>query len=565
MKGLYPEASVPLRVILEKLTLLYGEQQAQLIFESLQDILKAFNGNVPHSLHDTPRTLSLTEKDALLIAYGDHIQDNAQVPLQTMHSLAEKYLKNIVTGIHFLPFFPYTSDDGFSVVDYLAIDPALGTWGDVSAFTPNFKLMFDLVINHISQKSAWFQAYLRDEAPYNEYFIAVDPATDLSLVTRPRALPLLSPFETLSGTKHVWTTFSDDQIDLNYENPHLLLEMLKVLLFYVEQGADLIRLDAIAFLWKQIGTTSIHLEQTHAVVQLMRAVLDVVAPNVTIITETNVPHDENISYFGDGYSEAQMVYQFALPPLVLHTFRTGDATALTEWAKTIQAPSNRASYFNFLASHDGIGIRPVTGILNAEEINVLVQLTTDHGGLVSYKHNSDGSQSPYELNITYFDAITHPSVTNQDPTTAIKRFLCSQSIMLSLVGMPGIYFSSLFGSRNWVEGVKQTGRNRTINREKLNLTQLSAELAQPDSLRARVFNGYKDLLKRRGSSAAFHPLGKQRILDTGSTIFAVERVSPDGEQRALVLHNVSEQVATVNLPEATYTLQPYAYLWMIEQ
>src|SRR5690606_35016656 len=108
---------------------------------------------------------------------------------------------------------------------------------------------------------------------------------------------------------------SADQVDLNFKNPAVLLATTRALLFYVEHGAKFIRLDAIAYLWKEIGTPCIHLPQTHQVIQLMRAVLDEVAPDVRLITETNVPHPDNISYFGAGTNEAQLVYNFALPPL----------------------------------------------------------------------------------------------------------------------------------------------------------------------------------------------------------------------------------------------------------
>jgi len=407
--------------------------------------------------------------------------------------------------------------------------------------------MFDAVFNHISARSEWFRAFLRGEAPYRDYFLTVDPGTDLSLVRRPRTLPLLTPFETSRGTQYVWTTFSDDQIDLNIGNPDVLLELIRVLLFYVRQGADLIRLDAIAYLWKTVGTPCIHLEQTHLVIQLMRDILDIAAPSTLLVTETNVPHDENVSYFGNGTNEAQMVYQFALPPLVLHTFRTGSARALSQWA-AVERVSDRTTFFNFLASHDGIGVQPARGILREEEITALVELAQAHGGFVSYKNNSDGSHSPYELNITYFDAITHPEVSATNPSLACQRFLCAQAIMLAVVGVPGIYFHSLFGSRNDREGVEKTGRYRTINREKLNADDLLADLRNPATIRSQVYSQYTRLLKIRTGEPAFHPLGYQRVLDAGDSVFGLERLAPDGIQRVVALHNVAGQIVEAAFP-----------------
>jgi sucrose phosphorylase len=423
-------------------------------------------------------------------------------------------------------------------VDYRKVDLALGDWDDLTAMQRDFRLMFDGVINHISSQSEWFKAFLNNDPQYADYFIVVKDSPDLSKVVRPRALPLLTIFQTPSGEKRVWTTFSDDQIDLNYQNPEVLLEILDVLLTYVERGATFIRLDAIAYLWKEIGTSCIHLPQTHQVIQFLRTVLDQVAPYVQLITETNVPHEANLSYFGDGRNEAQLVYNFALPPLVLHTFRVGDASTLSNWAKGLTLPSDHVTFFNFLASHDGIGLNPARGILSTNEIEALVEKTLEHGGLVSYKHNSDGSQSPYEMNINYFDALSNPQ-GNEPLELQADRFMSAQAVMLSLVGVPGIYFHSLFGSRGWRAGVNLTGRNRTINRQKFDLAALENELADSSSLRYRVFHPYIQLLRARGVSSAFHPHGSQQVLDYGKAIFAVLRCSPDGNQRVLCLHNVS--------------------------
>ncbi|MEM6283346.1 MAG: sugar phosphorylase [Chloroflexota bacterium] len=543
-----------------KLIRLYGEDAAHQTYEQITTIMAP--------LHEgTPDKLAVSEQDVILICYGDHVQADDAPPLEALHNFLKSHVHPTINSVHILPFFPWSSDDGFSVIDYYAVDPALGDWPHVRAMNADFRLMFDAVFNHMSSQSDWFQKYLAGEAPYNDYFVDVPPETDLSAVVRPRALPLLSPYETVDGTKHVWTTFSDDQIDLNIKNPAVLIELLKILRFYIEQGASLIRLDAIAFLWKEIGTSSIHLEETHLVIQLMRDYLNVIAPDVIIITETNVPHEENISYFGDGTNEAQLVYQFPLPPLVLHTLAAGDTTHLTQWAQSLEPLGEQTTFFNFTASHDGIGLRPVTGILSADEIETLVSRTKSHGGHVSYKNNSDGSQSPYEMNITYFDAITDSAITAAQPETAVKRFLVSQAIPMALAGVPGIYFSSLFGARNWTEGVAQTGRNRTINRRKFDSNALSADL-QSETLRGRVFAEMMKLLEHRRKSPALHPLAKQTVLDCGPHVFAVLREAENGHV-LLALHNVTGDIADVTLPEADIEkfgevadLQPYEIRWI---
>ena len=565
--------------LLSHLSYLYGDEAAVSLLGRVESLLEAHRAHIP------AQEAALSERDSLLITYGDQIQAPNEKPLQTLHVFCNQHIRDIVSGVHILPFYPWTSDDGFSVSDYRQVDPALGEWQDVSAMQAHFRLMFDAVINHISSQSAWFQAFLNDDPPYRDYFIVAQESPLLVQVVRPRALPLLTIFHTPSGEKRLWTTFSADQIDLNYKNPEVLLDILDILLLYAEQGASFLRLDAIAYLWKELGTPCIHLPQTHHVIQFLRAALDEVAPHVQLITETNVPHAENLSYFGDGTNEAQLVYNFALPPLTLHTFHTGDARTLSDWARTLTLPSDKTTFFNFLASHDGIGLNPARGILSQADIDSLVETTLAHGGLVSYKHNADGTQSPYEMNINYFDALSSPSMLqdvypqqadHETVNVQVDRFIAAQAIMLSLIGVPGIYFHSLFGSRGWMEGVKITGHNRTINREKLRLDRLESDLADENSLRHKVFTKYSKLLITRLNAPAFHPHGTQTVLELHPSVFALERTSPDGNSHALCLHNVSkEQISfSTNHNSATdlftgqevqisnITLEPYQVMWL---
>lgn len=555
--------------LLNHLVFLYGVDKAPQVMRRVEKLIANYRTRIPVT------DGKLTERDSILITYGDQVQAPNEKPLRTLGTFCKDYLANTVNGIHLLPFYPWTSDDGFSVVDYREVDPYLGSWEDISSMQNHFRLMFDGVINHISAQSEWFKGFLRDDPLYRDYFIVVEGSPDLSQVVRPRTLPLLTTFKTPFGEKQVWTTFSADQVDLNYQNPEVLLEILDILLMYVERGATFIRLDAIAYLWKEIGTTCIHLPQTHQVIQCLRAALSEIAPQVHLITETNVPHVDNLSYFGDGTNEAQLIYNFVLPPLTLHTFQTGDARLLSSWAKTLSLPSAQTTFFNFLASHDGIGLNPARGILSNEEIEALVREISEHGGLISYKQNPDGTQSPYEMNINYFDALSNPK--GAEPLDLqVDRFIAAQAILLALTGIPGIYFHSLFGSRGWSEGVKQTGRNRTINREKCQLDELQNELADENSLRSKVFSRYRQLLLARRNAPAFHPQGLQKILDFHPSVFAVERVSPDEKLRVVCYHNVSAKPVTFStnytpaknlftgqsLQGSKITLKPYQILWM---
>ncbi len=527
--------------ILEHLRALYGDEVGRATFRRIQALIADCRERMPRD----PAT-PLTERDAVLITYGDQVREPGRAPLQTLVEFCAQHLEGVVSSLHLLPFYPYSSDDGFSVLDYCAVNPALGDWEDVARLGGSFRLMFDAVVNHVSSQSVWFQGFLRDDPRYREYFIVLPAGTDLSAVIRPRTSPVLTPFRTPSGVKHVWTTFSADQIDLDYHNPVVLLEIVETLLFYLERGATLIRLDAIAFLWKQVGTTCLHLPQTHRIIQLFRAIVDQVAPGVLLITETNVPHAENLSYFGDGTNEAHLIYNFALPPLTLHAFHTGDVRVLASWARALALPSRQVTFFNFLASHDGIGLNPARGLLSDAEIAALVTRAQEHGGRVSYKSNGAGVPSPYELNISYFDALSNPNA-GEPLALQVDRFIGAHAIALSLVGLPGLYFHSLFGSRSWPAGVEKTGHNRAINREKLARAALERELADATSRRAQVFGRLAQLLRARGRHPAFNPFGEMRVLDGGASVLAVLRSSPDGDD-VLCLQNVSDQpqVATLD-------------------
>ena len=532
--------------IFDHLAFLYGEERAPSLTKRVVALLDRFRQD-HDEFHEKAGEDRISERDAILITYGDMVQEPGKADLQVLAEFLEQYVSEAISTVHILPFYPFSSDDGFSVIDYRQVNPSIGTWEEISRIGRNFRLMFDAVINHTSAQSEWFQGFLRDDSRYTDYFTVIDPGTDLSSVFRPRSSPLLTPVRTPSGEKLVWTTFSADQVDLNFRSPDLLIEIIETLLYYIDQGAEFLRLDAVTFLWKEIGTSSANLPQTHRIIQLLRTVLNQVAPHVTIITETNIPHKENISYFGDGFNEAHMVYNFALPLLTIHAFCDENAGILSDWAATLDFPSTHTTYFNFLAGHDGIGIQPVRDILSQQDIDQLIERATKIGGYVSEKSNSDGSLSPYEININFLDMLKEVSNPNEDTDLVVNRFLTSQAIMLALRGVPGIYFHSLFGSQSWHEGVERTGRYRTINREKLMTDELQADLANPQSLRYWVYHGFINLLKKRNANPAFHPNSDQRVIHCHESIFALLRSSLDGNSQILCLHNVSNQGLDVSI------------------
>ena len=523
--------------IKKRLQKLYKENSEYLLKE-IREKINNFNYSIEKS-----NEYKLNEKKSILITYGDSIKGNGH-PLNILENFMEKYVENSINTVHVLPFFPYSSDDGFSVIDYKKVNPELGTWKDIKNFSKHYYLMFDAVINHISSESDWFKGFLKNDPKYKDYFITVDKDTDLSSVTRPRALPLLTKFDTSEGEKYVWTTFSEDQIDLNYKNPDLLLDIIDVLLFYVKNGATLLRLDAIGYMWKEIGTICIHLEQTHEVIKLFKDIFDSIKREVIIVTETNVPHKENVSYFGNGKDEAQMVYNFSLPPLVLNAYQIKSSKHLSKWASKLEYPSEGTTFFNFLASHDGIGLMPVKDILSKEEVDNLINKVEKNEGKVSYKTNSDGSTSPYEMNINYFDALYDQEDSMEEN---INKFLGAYFIAFSLRGIPGIYIHSLLGSRNWVEGIKKLGYNRAINRKKLDYEKLKEELEDRSSLRYKVFNGMKKMLEIRKKHTSFSPKSDQEILNISENVFVIKRKSE--EETIIAISNLSPKRITIDLKE----------------
>ena len=528
------------------LTHLYGPRAGEVqrrIGQHLANFRTASTASPPANTagHDAP---TWSEKDQWVICYGDSILDEGTPPLAVLDTFLQRYLGDAISGVHVLPFFPWSSDDGFSVIHYREVNSELGEWAHIQTLASHYDLMADLVLNHVSRESLWFVDYLTGSLPGRDYFIEVDPDTDVSQVTRPRSSPLLVPISTRRGTRHVWATFSEDQIDLNFENPDVLLEFVGILLFYLQQGVRIIRLDAVAFLWKRLGTSCIHLPETHTVVRLLRAIVDEIAPGTLLITETNVPHAENISYFGlerlakGAPDEAHMVYQFALPPLLLHTLTRGEATTIQTWLNSLPVLPEQCTYLNFTASHDGIGVRPLEGLLPDHERDALLELMHRFGGFVSMRSNPNGSDTPYEINITWFEAMCG---TRRGPDPwQIARFLCSQAIMLSLQGIPALYIHTLTGTLNDVEGVERSGRLRSINRRRWQLDELALLLESPSTPTHDVFHALHRLLVQRRQEPCFHPNAPQRVIETPPELLAIERGPLRNGRRLLALYNVTD-------------------------
>lgn len=552
------------------ISLVYGDSFSEMQLESLSEKISSAANVISEK-----RKSGWDEKDVVLITYADQFYNEGENALPVFTRFYNRWLSRSFSHVHLLPFYPWSSDDGFSVIDYHDVAPETGTWRDVAELKQFTSLMFDFVCNHMSAKSQWFAHYLAQKPGYEDFFISVDPQTDLSAVTRPRALPLLTPFTLDDGSvRYLWTTFSDDQVDLNFASPQVLIAMVDVLLHYLVEGARYIRLDAVGFMWKIPGTRCIHLEQTHRLIQLFRAITDAVAPGTVIITETNVPHNDNVSYFGDGENEAQMVYQFSLPPLVLHAVHRQDVRALCQWASSLELPSKQTTWFNFLASHDGIGLNPLRGILPESEILSLVETLQQEGALVNWKNNPDGTRSPYEINVTYLDALSYQDC---EDSLRIARFILAHAVLLSFPGVPAIYIQSIIGSRNDYDGVERLGYNRAINRKKYCAGEIDGELEDKNGLRNKVYCQLSALIALRRQEKAFHPDSEAFFETSGEHVFKIVRIADDGE-RITALFNFSNDIQCVlfnrqsgkdlitgiNISDMTLTLNPWQVMWIKE-
>lgn len=544
--------------IFQRLCLLYGEEEAQQYFPELERILKVYYAHKPPEKIAAEKNLlagdRFTESDVILITYGDLLRSKESSPLASLVHILEQVpgFKKAINTLHILPFFPYSSDRGFSVTDFRNVDPKLGSWQDIAKIGDSYQLMFDAVCNHTSSQSKAFQKLLSGNPEYKDIATVYQNPQDLSQedrqkIVRPRTNDVLTKFKSINGDIWVWTTFSADQIDLNYRNPKVLLWVIETLLLYVRRGADLIRLDAVTYLWQIPGTCCANLPQTHETIKLFHDIFEVVAPGVALITETNIPHHQNIAYFGNGRDEAQMVYNFALPPLVLHTFYREDTTALSQWAEHLEFPSDSCTYLNILDTHDGIGLMGVKNILAAQDINYLISRAREHGAFISYRSAANGKNEPYEINSTWFSALNLDS-GHEPLTIQIKRFVASRSIALVLKGVPGIYLHGLIGTRNDIDTVIKTKSKRDINRPIIDESVLKQQLKLPNSKLSHLSQALGKLLENRVLQRAFHPQGSQQILQLNAQCFIVLRTSLDRTEHILTITNVANQTCDLEIP-----------------
>ncbi|HIC47246.1 MAG TPA: alpha-amylase [Methylophaga aminisulfidivorans] len=569
------------QTVLHHLTAIYADTSPELSLPALcEDIINIMRLNQDYKESVSHRN-NWDQNDVILITYGNSIKKEGEAPLKTLHRFLNKEVSGYINGVHILPFFPYCSDDGFAVMDYYEVNKALGDWEDIEAIANDYRLMADLVINHGSSSGTWFKNFIKGDGPGHDYFFTTSPSPPISQVVRPRTSPLLRETETHDGTQYVWCTFSHTQVDFDFRNPEVLKEFINIVRFYLDKGVHIFRLDAVAFLWKKIGTNCLNLPETHEVVRLMRSLIQHADPDAVIITETNIPNRENLSYFGNA-NEAHCIYNFSLPPLLVNTLVTGDCFYLKQWLMSMPPAQHGTAYFNFIASHDGIGLRPAEGLLSEAEIASLISTMQQFGGRISWREGENGVKKPYEINISLFDALQ--GTTSGKDEWNIDRFICAHAIMLALEGIPGIYIHSLLATSNDVHKLEQTEQNRSINRHEWDEEALMAELSTPTSQHAQVSGLLKKLIHLRKQQRAFHPNATQFTLHLGEKLFGFWRQSMDRRQSIFCIYNITDteqplRIANLNLvvtdrwwdlisgvildgSSDVITVAPYQVLWI---
>ena len=510
-----------------------GEERLKNIVDDLVDAI-GVSAAPPQTDPAHPADL-WSQRDVALITYGDSIVDGGSKPLKVLRNFCETWLGSCVTWVHILPFFPWTSDDGFSVLDYSSVNQALGDWNDISDIATDYRLMADLVLNHCSSRSAWFENFKQGIDPGRGYFFTKGPSFDVSRVVRPRTSDLTMPVVTSEGEQQVWCTFSHDQVDFDFSNPDVLLEFTRIIRLYLDRGVRIFRLDAVAFTWKRSGTTCINLPEAHDLVRLLRALIEWVQPDAIIITETNVPNIENLAYFGQR-DEAHCIYNFALPPLLIHTLVEADSSRITRWLMSMPPAILGTTYFNFLASHDGIGLRPVEGLLSEGELDSMIDQLQENGALLSWREHADGTRTVYEVNVSLFEALKQ---SGEVVDRTLDRMILAHAILLGLEGVPAIYLHSFVATSNDLSRVENTGHNRAINRHQWALDELTGLLNHAKSQHARCLQAIKQLINMRQGQPAFHPNATQFTLNCGRSIFGFWRQSPDRAQSIFCLYNVT--------------------------
>eukprot|EP00927_Polykrikos_kofoidii_P037662 TRINITY_DN31866_c0_g1_i1.p1 TRINITY_DN31866_c0_g1~~TRINITY_DN31866_c0_g1_i1.p1 ORF type:complete len:1542 (-),score=265.91 TRINITY_DN31866_c0_g1_i1:71-4588(-) len=546
----------------------FGKEQAEKALSLLRDVVKD-HLRKPRVVGAHRQGLGPRDAALITYAntFGD--DGGLRMPLQCLSTFLARYdICKTMKTVHILPMYPWDTDRGFSIMDYYKVDPTYGDWTDIEDMMKPVcgcpHLMFDFVCNHASIKNpvvqggllqrhlkkshCWYTrvqrfkdfviAYAEDHAQPEQ---CRPPDEELAKLVRPRAHPVLTPyfialFESggckavlgtpekdaplqtvgILGRGYVWTTFSrgkDEtgqeqtrQVDLNFRNPAVLAEVLRVLLFYVRQGSNVIRLDAIGYIWKVLGSASIHERGCHALLEIVTAVLQVAAPEVFTIAEVNEPQSKCLSYLGGSeVAECDMVYQFAAFPLAIHAQISENISYFAKWLLSMKAFKGR-QFVTVLGSHDGLSQKQARELLPPMELERLQDvLIRERGGKPNYAVDSGGNKIVYEICGTPWCLVNGDSTWvgsdqerrhEEDMKVQLGRYVSVLCMGLLARGMPGIYVTGLLGTENFIPKAG-LDENRTLNRERFDISNLFETIDDPSSRVGLTFHAVQRVLRVR--------------------------------------------------------------------
>ncbi|MEW4370569.1 sucrose phosphorylase [Paenibacillus kandeliae] len=426
------------------------------------------------------------QNKAMLITYADSLGNN----MGELADILDQHLQGVISGVHLLPFYPSSGDRGFAPMDYTQVDPALGSWEDVRRISSTFYMMYDFMINHISQQSKYFQDFLekKDESAYADLFIRykdfwpngepTEEDVDLIYKRKPRAPYVEVTFKD-GSTEKVWCTFDEQQIDLDVTTETTRQFIRDNLNFLAEQGASVIRLDAFAYANKKIGTNCFFVEPD--IWEMLQYAADLTeAKGVEVLPEIHEHYSIQLKIADKGY----YVYDFALPMLVLHALYSGQTNRLANWLNI--CPRKQ---FTTLDTHDGIGVVDVKDLMTDEEAEMTRESLYSKGANVKKIYSSEAYNNLdiYQINCTYYSALG-----NND-----QAYVLARALQCFAPGIPQIYYVGLLAGENDIELLERTKEGRNINRHYYSKEEVAQEIQRP--VVQRLF----DLLRFRNTSAAF--------------------------------------------------------------
>jgi sucrose phosphorylase len=475
-----------------------------------------------------------------LITYVDRLSGGG---FRALQNLFEGPFQGLFGGAHLLPFYwPIDgADAGFDPIDHTQPDSRLGSWEDVRALAEGRDLVADLIVNHISRRSAQFEDFRKhgNTSPHADLFLTYGRVfpngaseSDLLKIYRPRpGLPFTKERLDDGTERLLWTTFTPEQIDIDVRSTAGRAYLDQILSEFRAAGIRAVRLDAAGYAIKKPGTSCFMIPATFDFINELTAQSH--ALNIEVLVEIHAHYQDQINIA----TQVDRVYDFALPPLVLHALYSRSAARLKHWLSI--SPRN---CITVLDTHDGIGVIDVgpdrrgvetlPGLLTSEEIDSLVE--TIHARSNGESRQATGAAANnldlYQVNCTYYDALGRRD----------DEYLIARAIQFFAPGIPQVYYMGLLAGSNDLDLLRRTGVGRDINRHYYSRREIDSEIARP------VVSGLLDLMRFRNTHPAF--AGEFRLLPSADHVIAIEW--SNGEQRARLDVNLEAMSATVTATAA---------------